>query len=144
MDDGAFRSRMTFLSTEAFGHYRTFVPAVGSLTPIPRQQEIDRVRRKLPPSFYNLTTLAGAVIAGVSFGLIIFLLLLEQFSETSKPYMGIIAFVILPAFLIGGLAVAAFGVWREHRRQRIGTSGEHHLPVVDLNNPRHQTAVGLV
>ena len=102
------------------------------------------MQRKLPPSFYNLTTLAGAVIAGVSFGLILFLLLLEQFSQTSKPYMGIIAFVILPAFLIGGLTIAAFGVWREHRRQRIGTSVEQHLPVIDLNNPRHQTAVALV
>ena len=68
------------------------------------------MQRKLPPSFYNLTTLAGAVIAGVSFGLILFLLVLEQFSESSKPYMGIIAFVILPAFLIGGLAVATFGI----------------------------------
>ncbi len=102
------------------------------------------MQRKLPPSFYNLTTLAGAVIAAVSFGLILFLLLLEIFSETSKPYMGIIAFVILPAFLLGGLAIAGFGVWREHRRQRIGASVEQHLPVIDLNNPRHQTAVALV
>src|ERR1039458_3253846 len=102
------------------------------------------MRRELPPSFYNLATLIGAVVAGVSFGLILFLLVLEQFSGTSKPYMGIIAFVILPAFLVGGLAIAAFGVWREHRRQRVGTSIEHHLPVIDLNNPRHQTAVGLV
>jgi hypothetical protein len=102
------------------------------------------MRRKLPPSFYNLTTLLGAVVSGVSFGLIFFLLVLEQFAESPKPYMGIIAFVILPAFLIGGLTIAAFGVWREHRRQRIGTSVEHHLPVFDLNNPRHQTAIGLV
>jgi hypothetical protein len=102
------------------------------------------MRRKLPPSFYNLTTLLGAVVAGVSFGLILFLLVLEQFSETSKPYMGIIAFVILPAFLIGGLAIATFGIWQEHRRQRIGTPIEHHLPVIDLNNPRHQTALGVI
>lgn len=43
------------------------------------------MRRKLPPSFYNLTTLAGLVIAGVSFGVIIFLLVLEQFTEQPKP-----------------------------------------------------------
>ncbi|MBI3569377.1 MAG: NapC/NirT family cytochrome c [Gemmatimonadetes bacterium] len=102
------------------------------------------MQRKLPPSFYNLTTLAGGIIAGVSFGLIIFLLALEQFSANPKPYMGIIAFVILPAFLLGGLALGALGVWREHRRRKLGDGVEHHLPVVDLNNPRHQTAVGLV
>ena len=102
------------------------------------------MQRRLPPSFYNLTTLGGVVIAGVSFGLILFLLVLEQFSGPSKPYMGIIAFVILPAFLIGGLAIAAFGVWREARWQRMNISAEHHLPVIDLNNPRHQAAVALV
>lgn len=99
------------------------------------------MRRKLPASFYNLTTLVGLVIAGVSFGLILFLLVLEIFSGTEKPYMGIIAFIFLPTIMLGGLAIAAIGVWREHRRRRIGGPTEHHLPIIDLNNPRHQTAI---
>jgi nitrate/TMAO reductase-like tetraheme cytochrome c subunit len=100
--------------------------------------------RRLPASFQNPITLAGAAVAGVSFGLILFLMLLEYFGETPKPYMGIIAFVVLPGILLGGVILAAFGVWREHRRMRMGTSGEHRLPRIDLNNARHRTAFSLV
>jgi len=76
------------------------------------------MRRILPNSFYNPLTLAGGLVAGISFGLILFLMLLEMMSGSPKPYMGIIAFVILPAILVLGLIVAASGVWREHRRAR--------------------------
>jgi uncharacterized membrane protein YidH (DUF202 family) len=102
------------------------------------------MKRVLPNSFYNPVTLVGAAIAFVSFGLILFLMLLEAMAETPKPYMGIIAFVLLPAILIVGLVTCAAGVWREHRRARAGKSVEHHLPRVDLNNPRHRTAFSLV
>lgn len=102
------------------------------------------MKRVLPNSFYNPLTLIGTAIAVVSFGLILFLMLLEAMAETPKPYMGIIAFVFLPAILIVGLLTAAAGVWREHRRARAGKSVEHHLPRVDLNNPRHRTAFTLV
>ena len=102
------------------------------------------MQRKLPPSFYNLTTLGGAVISGLSFGLILFLLMLEVFSRSPSPYVGIVAFIILPTFLLGGLAVAGFGIWREDRRLRTGTAVANKMPVVDLNNPRHQAAVALV
>jgi hypothetical protein len=102
------------------------------------------MRRILPNSFYNPATLVGALIAGISFGLILFLMLLESLSGSPKPYMGIIAFVILPAILVVGLIVALLGVWREHRRALAGTQIEHHLPQIDFNNPRHRTAFGFV
>jgi hypothetical protein len=102
------------------------------------------MRRKLPPSFQNPTTLLGAAIAGGTFCIILLLMALEAFAENPKPYMGIIAFVILPGILLGGLVIAGFGVWREHRRLGVGTTGEHKLPRIDLNNPRHQTALSLM
>ena len=102
------------------------------------------MRRILPNSFYNPATLAGALIGAISFGLILFLMLLETMSGSPKPYMGIIAFVILPAILVVGLIIAGFGVWREHRRARAGKAVEHHLPRIDFNNPRHRTAFGFI
>ena len=78
------------------------------------------MKRVLPNAFYNPLTLIGAAIAVVSFGLILFLFLLESMAETPKPYMGIIAFVLLPAILIIGLLIAGAGVWREHLRARAG------------------------
>ncbi len=98
------------------------------------------MKRVFPESFYNFVTLVGAVIAVVSFGLILFLVLLEAVAEQPKPYMGIIAFVILPVFLLLGLVLIAIGIIREHRRARKGKPSNLHLPQVDLNNPRHRTA----
>ena len=107
------------------------------------------MKRILPKSFYNIVTLVGGVIAGVSFGLILFLILLESFSEQPKPYMGIIAFVILPAIFLIGLTVAIVGILREQRRMRLGKGHEIHIPRIDLDNPRHRkvfafTAAGVL
>jgi hypothetical protein len=98
------------------------------------------MKRIFPPSFYNPITLAGAAIAAISFGLILFLVLLETLAETQKPYMGIIAFVILPAILILGLIVAGAGIIRAHRRARAGKGTTVHMPQIDLSDPRHRRA----
>ncbi|MFH0988443.1 MAG: NapC/NirT family cytochrome c [bacterium] len=96
------------------------------------------MKRFFPTSFYNPATYVGVAIAAVSFGLILFLMLLEALTENPKPYMGIIAFVILPGILLLGLGVALFGVFREHRREKRGVAHEHTLPRIDLNDPRHR------
>ncbi len=98
------------------------------------------MKRIFPASFYNLTTLIGAAVSGVSFGLILFLMLVEFMSANEHPYMGIITFVILPVFLMMGIGMMVFGVMREHRRERLGKPHGLHLPQIDLNNPRHRTA----
>jgi hypothetical protein len=96
--------------------------------------------RRFPSLFYNPVSLAGLAVAGVSFGLIFFLFLLELFSGEQKPYMGIIAFVILPGFLLLGLAILFYGAWREQRRRRSGEASEIVLPRIDLNEPRQRRA----
>ncbi|NWF90259.1 MAG: NapC/NirT family cytochrome c [Ignavibacteriaceae bacterium] len=99
------------------------------------------MKNKLPSSVYNPLSLAGAAIALISFGLILFLFVLELFGTEQKPYMGIIAFVILPGILIVGLLLIAYGIYREKRRERKGILREKNFPVIDLNNPKHRTAV---
>jgi len=101
------------------------------------------MKKVFPSSFYNLVTLIGTAIASISFGLILFLVLLESVSASPKPYMGIIAFVILPAIMIAGLIVVVLGIMREHRRERAGKPHGLHLPKVDLNNPKHRRAAML-
>jgi nitrate/TMAO reductase-like tetraheme cytochrome c subunit len=98
------------------------------------------MRRIFPASFYNIITLLGSAIAVISFGLILFLMALEFFSDEQKPYMGILAFVIFPAILLFGLFLIVVGIWREHKREREGKPVGMHLPQIDLNNSRHRTA----
>jgi hypothetical protein len=99
------------------------------------------MKRIFPSSFYNLITLIGLAIAGVSIGVILFMVLLEATSENPNPYMGIFAFTIVPFFLVVGLILIPIGIRREHRRERLGKPHGLHLPVIDFNNPRHRTAV---
>ena len=98
------------------------------------------MKNKLPSSFYNPMSLAGAGIAAINFGLIVFLFLLELLGTKQKPYMGIIAFVILPSFLIGGVCLIGLGIYREHSRKKHGKLRERKFPTIDLNNPKHRAA----
>lgn len=101
------------------------------------------MKKRLPASVYNPITLIGATIALISFGLVLFFILLEAFSATSNPYVGIITFIILPGFLIIGLLLIAYGIFREHKREKEGLSTERRLPKIDLNDPRHRRVAAI-
>lgn len=99
------------------------------------------MKRLFPSSFYNIVSLAGAFLAMLSFGLIIFLFILELFSHQSNPYVGIIAFVLLPVFLIIGLLLIGIGIIREHKREKAGlVSTEKKFPKIDLNDDKQRRA----
>ena len=98
------------------------------------------MRKIFPVSLYNPISVAGALLAGISFGLIIFLMIIETFSAVHKPYMGIIAFVILPIFLITGLVIIAYGWYREHKRSKQIDFKARKFPKIDLNDPKQMSA----
>jgi len=79
------------------------------------------MKKIFPESFYNPITLIGGAIASISFGLIVFLAVLDALAKEQKPYMGIVTFIVLPIILIGGLLLIAFGVMSEHRRKKTRT-----------------------
>lgn len=63
-----------------------------------------------------------------------------MFARESAPYMGIIAFVILPVFLIVGLFLIMVGILKTRRdRPEPGTERQP-FPRVDLNDPKHRRA----
>ena len=100
---------------------------------------------KLPSSYYNAISLTGATLAGLSLALILFLFAIDKFGgRESSPYMGIIAFVILPMFLIIGLAMGALGVLRQQRRRKLGLGHTERLPRIDLNDRTHLRGTILV
>ena len=99
------------------------------------------MRKWLPASFYNPITLIGTAVATASFAIILLLTILEAFSSKQSPYLGIITFIVLPAILIMGLLIIAFGIYREHFRERHGRHRDERLPKIDLNDPRQRRAV---
>jgi hypothetical protein len=98
------------------------------------------MKRVFPPAFYNVRTLIGAAIASVSFGLVVFLTVLDLFAGEQKPYVGILTFIILPIFILFGLGLVFYGTWREHKREKQGLPHDLKLPRFDLNDPRQRNA----
>jgi len=101
------------------------------------------MRRFFPPYVYNPITFSGAGLAGLSFGLIIFLTILEFLSPESKPYMGIITFIILPVFLLIGIFLMIFGMLRERRRLEMGVVRRKRFMVIDLNDPKQRRFISI-
>ena len=101
------------------------------------------MRRFFPPYVYNPITFFGAGLSGLSFGLIIFLTILEFLSPETKPYMGIITFIILPVFLLIGIFLLVFGMLRERRRLEKGIPKKKRFMVIDLNDPKQRRMVTL-
>ncbi len=86
---------------------------------------------KAPTLFRNYISFAGAVIVAASLASIFLLFLIELTKAADNPYLGIITYVILPAFLILGLIVIVVGMLFERRRRR--RSPDSHIARVSKN-----------
>jgi hypothetical protein len=101
-------------------------------------------KRRFPESFYNMTTVVSVVLALIFFSLIVFLFLIDLFAHQGSPYMGIIALIILPGFLVLCLLIAIVGILRARWRIKKGTGqGPLHF-ALDLHNKKHRSAFILV
>ena len=88
-------------------------------------------------------SIAGAVIAtaaGIGF---IVLAAAELAGLFTNPYAGLVAFVVLPLFLIVGLLCIPAGVWLARRRRAPGWSSED-WPVLDFRVARVRRATLLI
>ncbi len=96
--------------------------------------------------FHNWVSLAGGILAVSSFFTVAFLIALDFFRGFKNPYMGILTYLVAPAFLITGLLLIAFGVLGErHRRRKRTPEAIPAFPRIDLNVPRQRyTFIGVV
>ncbi|WP_304130340.1 NapC/NirT family cytochrome c [Ignavibacterium album] len=101
------------------------------------------MKKIFPHYVYNPITLSGAALSSLSFGLIVFLFIIDIFSPSEKPYMGIITYIVLPIFLIAGLLLIAYGIIRERRREKKGIFRAGTFPVIDLNDPKKRALIGV-
>jgi nitrate/TMAO reductase-like tetraheme cytochrome c subunit len=84
----------------------------------------------------NWLSFAGGVLALGSFFAFLLLFAIDLFAHNGNPYMGILAYVVAPAFLFLGLGLIAVGVWLQRRHERRSTSAaKPHLFAVDLSRP---------
>jgi nitrate/TMAO reductase-like tetraheme cytochrome c subunit len=94
---------------------------------------------KAPTLFRNYISFAGAVIVAASLASILLLFLIELTKAAENPYLGIVTYVILPAFLTLGLVIIVMGMLIERRRRRRAPESEiTAYPKIDLNDPRQR------
>jgi nitrate/TMAO reductase-like tetraheme cytochrome c subunit len=93
---------------------------------------------KHAPSIPRTTLgILGAAMITVSGILILGLAAAAMQGYVGSPYIGIFAFLVLPAFFILGLILIPFGTWLARRRARLAAErGEEipHLPIIDFND----------
>src|SRR5215208_6727664 len=92
-----------------------------------------------PTLLRNYISFAGLVIVIAAVVSILLLFLIELTQTADNPYLGIVTYIILPAFLVFGLLVIAIGMLFERRRRRRSPTSEiAAYPRVDLNEPRQR------
>ena len=91
----------------------------------------NQIAEKRPSLFRNWISLVGMVVGiGALFSFLL-LFMLDAIAKFSNPYVSILTYMGVPAFLIGGIVLAFVGAWRERRRRAHGT-GPTSLQI-DLN-----------
>jgi hypothetical protein len=92
----------------------------------------------------NPISLLGAAITTASALVILSLVAVDVVGYHENPYMGILAFVILPGLFLFGLALIPIGTYRERRAERKaaerGEERHPNFPVIDLNSGKTRKA----
>jgi len=95
-------------------------------------------RHKLRMLLRNPISLAGMALAIVSLANIFLFVLIDQIATKASPYIGILAYMVSPAFLVFGLLLMAVGMLVERRKKVVATA---FYPRIDLNDPAQRSGV---
>jgi nitrate/TMAO reductase-like tetraheme cytochrome c subunit len=89
----------------------------------------------------NPISMAGVALSLVSLANIFLFFVIDLVAEHASPYIGILAYMVAPGFLICGLLLIAVGAWRERRRKASAQPGEvARYPRIDLNDAAQRSA----
>ena len=95
--------------------------------------------------FRNPVTLVGTALATVCLANILFLFLIDLFSDRPSPYIGILAYMVMPGFLILGLVLIPAGMlWERRRRSHMRPGEAERIVKLDLNDPRQRSTFAFV
>lgn len=88
-------------------------------------------------AFKNWLSLAGAIISAGGIFAFLLLFAIDTFAHHGNPYMGLLAYVVAPGFVLLGMAVAFAGAW-SHRRslRKAGVSPGRPRFSIDLTRKR--------
>lgn len=93
-------------------------------------------RSRLPNHFQNWVSLVGLIISIGGFFAFVLLMAIDLFAHHGNPYMGLLAYVVAPGFMILGAIVAIVGA-RVHRKHLKGAEADRAPAItIDLSRTR--------
>src|SRR5580704_10242387 len=92
----------------------------------------------------NPISLIGVALAAVAFANIVLLTLIDVIASHPSPYVGILAYMVAPGFLVFGLILIPIGMMIERRRRLRAVGAPPHFPKLDLNNPAQRSSFAFV
>lgn len=105
------------------------------------------LRRAVLPAWYlgnNRFSLVGVMLTTASAITLLTFYTTEFFGVRVGPYIGIIAFLILPAVFVIGLLLIPLGIWRKFRREKLSGRLPEEYPQIDLRDPKLRETLGFV
>ena len=100
---------------------------------------------KTPPLFKNFISLIGIAIALVGAANIAFLVFIDFMSQHPSPYIGILAYMLMPGVMVFGLVLIPVGMLLErNRRRKHAPTAIPKFPRIDLNNPKQRASFAAV
>jgi len=110
----------------------------------PQSEGNGAVLSRLREMMRNPISIIGLATALVAFGNFIFLFFIYLTSQRSSPYVGILAYMVVPAFLVLGLALIPFGIWYDRRKKREGHGGEGRYLTINFGDPTQRGAIAFL
>jgi NapC/NirT cytochrome c family protein len=98
----------------------------------------ERLKLLGAPIFYlsrNLISLIGVVLATSLFSTMVVLYLVDFYGLHGNPYVGIVAYLILPGIFLIGLILIPIGMLLKHHREVLARTLPEKYPKVDFNLP---------
>jgi len=92
---------------------------------------------KLPETYKNFISYLGTITATIAFITVIILIIITKFFSVGSVYFDLFTFIVVPCFLVAGLVLIAFGMFRTWRRRK---SPGKKFPEINLNNKKHRNA----
>jgi nitrate/TMAO reductase-like tetraheme cytochrome c subunit len=98
----------------------------------------DPPARSFKRHFRNWISWAGMVLGASALFAFFLLVAIDQFAGHRNPYVGILAYVVAPAFLVAGVVLAFIGAFLQARRERRAEPLK-----IDLSRPRDRRLLAI-
>ena len=97
---------------------------------------------RLPNSYYNKISYLGTIIAAIAWVTIIFFVIQINFFTLDNVYFDLYAYLVTPGFLVLGLVMIPFGMYRERKRIKKGIQvSNEKLLTINLSDSKTRNAI---